>query len=60
MEMIGPDEQFDGRSGVEKARHGSRAGHRHKRRKLWRDVKWALIAFAGLCVLNVLTFELHW
>jgi len=52
MEMTGPDEQSGSRSGVEKARH--------KRRTLWRDVKWALIAFAGLCVLNVLAFELHW
>lgn len=41
-------------------KHRAEAKHRHADHELWRDVKWAIIAFAALCAVNVLVFELHW
>ena len=60
MEITGPEEQQTGCSRRENAKHRAKAGNRHRKGELWRDVKWAVIAFAGLCALNVLVFELHW
>lgn len=60
MEITGSQEQHAECAGCENPQHRAKARHRHKRHKLWRDVKWAVIAFAVLCAANVLVFELHW
>lgn len=60
MEIAGLQEQHAECAGCENTKHRAKARHRHKNRKLWRDVKWTVIAFAVLCAVNVLVFELHW